>query len=81
MNTFIRNKEFRWITLSDWISVFGDSVFYLAFISFATTLENSTLAISFVTLSEMIPDTISFVFGYICDRTKKSIKQILDVHL
>lgn len=74
MNTFIKNRSFRYITLSDWFSVLGDSIFYLAFISFAAGLQNSNLAITLVTISETLPDAFSFVGGYFSDRTKRKYK-------
>lgn len=43
MNTFIKNRDFRWITISDWISVFGDSIFYLAMITYASSFEKMDL--------------------------------------
>lgn len=70
MKTFLNNKNFRYITISDWFSVLGDSLFFLAFISFAATLKNSEIAITLVTLSETIPDVLSFFAGYLCDKTK-----------
>lgn len=27
METFFKNREFRWITISDWVSAFGDAIF------------------------------------------------------
>lgn len=77
MGTFLKNREFRWITMSDWFSVIGDSIFYLALINFASTLSNPALAISLVTISETLPDALSFVAGYLCDKTKKNILLIL----
>lgn len=77
MGTFLKNREFRWITMSDWFSVIGDSIFYLALINFASTLSNPALAISLVTISETLPDALSFVAGYLCDKTKK--KYIADI--
>ena len=77
MGTFLKNRDFRWITMSDWFSVIGDSIFYLALISFASTLSNPGLAISLVTISETVPDALSFVAGYLCDKTKK--KYIADI--
>lgn len=71
MNTFLKNKDFRWITMSDWLSVIGDSIFYLALISFASSLSDSALAISLVTISETLPDALSFCSGYLCDKTSK----------
>lgn len=74
METFFKNREFRWITISDWVSAFGDAIFFMAYMAFASTLDNSALAISLVTLSESIPDFTSFLTGYFCDRTKEKYK-------
>lgn len=74
MFTFIKNREFRWITISDWISVFGDSIFYLAMISYAATFEKNSIAITLITISETLPDILSCITGYLGDRTKNKIR-------
>jgi len=73
MRTFLKNKEFRWITISDLISVFGDSIFYLAMIAYASSFDNSSLAITLVTISETLPDALSAITGYWSDRTKRKM--------
>lgn len=70
MNVFLKNKLYRVITISDCLSVIGDSIFYLALIAYANKLENSILAVSIVTMSEAIPPFFSVYTGYLVDKTK-----------
>lgn len=55
MRVFIRNKLYRYITISDSLSVIGDSIFYLALIAYASQLPDSIFAISIISLSETFP--------------------------
>lgn len=64
MRVFIKNKLYRMITISDGLSVIGDSLFYLALISYANNMQNSAFAITLITLSEAIPPFLSFYTGY-----------------
>ncbi|WP_061763558.1 hypothetical protein, partial [Streptococcus pneumoniae] len=33
MHIFLKNRAFRQLTVNEWISSFGDTIFYLAFIN------------------------------------------------
>ncbi len=70
MNVFFKNREYRYITISDCLSVIGDSFFYIVMITYANLLDNSTLAISLLTISEVLPDFLSVFTGYFVDKTK-----------
>lgn len=74
MKTYLYNKDFRWITISDWVSVFGDAIFYLVILSFATGVNKSELAISLVAFCDLIPDTLSFLMGYCGDHTRNKFR-------
>ena len=56
MNLLLKNRIYRFITYSDILSVIGDSLFYLAFLTYASTLENSAIAISIISISESLPE-------------------------
>ncbi|MGU7967453.1 MFS transporter [Streptococcus suis] len=78
MNVFLKNKLYRVITISDCLSVIGDSIFYLALIAYASKIDNSILAVSIVTVSESIPPFFSVYTGYLVDRTNnKAMADIL----
>lgn len=79
MRVFIKNKLFRYITISDSLSVIGDSIFYLALIAYASQLPNSVFAISIITLSETIPPFLAFWTGYIVDKTPNKYKASADI--
>ena len=61
MNLLLKNRIYRFITYSDILSVIGDSLFYLAFLTYASTLENSAIAISIISISENAVDRKSVV--------------------
>lgn len=78
MNVFLKNKLYRVITISDCLSVIGDSIFYLALIAYASKIDNSILAVSIVSVSEAIPPFFSVYTGYLVDRTNnKAMADIL----
>lgn len=65
--------------MSDMISNLGDVLYYLALISYVSKLDKSNMdiAISIITISEMLPTFIAFITGSIADKTKNKINGIL----
>lgn len=76
MKKLLKNKLYLKILASDIISNFGDIVYYLALMNYALILPNSTLAISFITLSESLPFISTFLTGYFADKTNDKVKNI-----
>ena len=74
MNLLLKNKIYRFITYSDILSVIGDSFFYLAFLTYASTLENSAIAISIISISESLPEVFSMFTGVYADKIKDKAK-------
>ena len=74
MNLLLKNKIYRFITYSDILSVIGDSFFYLAFLTYASTLENSAIAISIISISESLPEVFSMFTGVYADKVKDKAK-------
>ena len=79
MRVFIRNKLYRYITISDSLSVIGDSIFYLALIAYASQLPDSIFAISIISLSETFPPFLAFWTGHIVDKTPDKYKAGADI--
>ena len=46
MNTFLTNKNFRQLLINQWISGFGDIVFYLALMNYVSAYFFAPLAIT-----------------------------------
>ena len=55
----------------------GDILFYLAFMTYASKLQNYSLALSLIAISESIPRLFYIVGGYFADRTKNKYKNIV----
>lgn len=58
----------------EWLSLLGDSLYYLALLSYASKLENPSLAVLIVSLSETIPNFFQIFLGVLADSTKQRTK-------
>lgn len=76
MNLLLKNRIYRFITYSDILSVIGDSLFYLAFLTYASTLENSAIAISIISISESLPEIFQYLREFMRIRLRIRRKQI-----
>lgn len=76
MKKLLANRLYLTLWVSDIISNFGDTVYYLALMNYALFLPNPKLAISLITLSETIPYLGTFLTGYLGDKTAEKIKTI-----
>ncbi len=73
MQLIIKNNIFRRLLLSNIISILGDSFYYLALITYASTFDNKNLAISIIAVSELLPQVLSVITGSLADNTKHKI--------
>ncbi|KRL88700.1 MAG: MFS transporter [Thomasclavelia ramosa] len=76
MNVFLKNKDYRKFSVASFLSSAGDILFYLAFMTYASKLENYSLALSLIAISESIPRLFDIFGGYLADRTHKKFKNI-----
>lgn len=76
MNVFLKNKDYRRLSIAGFLSSTGDVLFYLAFMTYASKLKNYTLALSLIAISESIPKLFDILGGYLADRTKNKFKNI-----
>lgn len=75
MNIFFTNKDFRQLTINQWISTVGDTIFYLAFINHVSSAPFAPLAIFLISLSETAPQILQIFTGAIADfQTKRIFK-------
>lgn len=63
--------------VSDIISNFGDTLYFIALMTYVTELKDSNLAISIVNISETIPILFTIFFGIIADRTLNKVEMII----
>lgn len=64
----------QWRTL-EWVSLLGDSLYYLALLSYASKLDNPSLAVMIVTFSETIPNFSQIILGVFADSTRYRTKK------
>ena len=81
MKQILSNKLFMSLTLSDLISNFGDSLYYLVMMRYVLDIPQTTLAMSIIYLSEMIPLMTAIFTGDLADRTSNKISAILKTQL
>lgn len=77
MHLFFRNRTFRQITLNSWVSGFGDTLFYLAFINYVSAYPFAPMAILLISISETAPTVLSFFIGTLADFQKNRIRKSL----
>lgn len=65
------------LTLSDLISNFGDSLFYLVMMRYVLDIPQTTLVMSIITLTEMVPMITNMVSGDRADQTDNKLGAIL----
>ncbi|MBP2623927.1 hypothetical protein [Streptococcus oricebi] len=73
MNIFFTNKDFRQLTINQWISTVGDTIFYLAFINHVSSAPFAPLAIFLISLSETAPQILQIFTGVIADFQSRRI--------
>ncbi|WEV45733.1 MFS transporter [Streptococcaceae bacterium ESL0687] len=76
MKKILTNKLYMVSWISDMISNFGDSLYYLALMNYVISLPHSKFAISIITISETVPLFASFFTGYLADRTADKVRKI-----
>ncbi|MGT2547845.1 hypothetical protein ACQCTK_03905 [Streptococcus milleri] len=73
MNIFLSNRNFRQLSINEWISTFGDTVFYLAFINYVSSYAFAPIAILMITTSETLPQIMQIFTGVVADFQKNRI--------
>ncbi|QNQ81164.1 MFS transporter [Lactobacillus sp. PV034] len=76
MNVFLKNKDYRRLSIANFLSSAGDILFYLAFMTYASKLKNYSLALSLIAISESIPRLFDIFGGYLADKTHNKFKNI-----
>lgn len=76
MNVFLKNQSFRKFSIASFLSGAGDVLFYLAFMTYASKLDNYSLALSLIAISESVPRLFEIFGGYLADRTRNKFRNI-----
>ncbi|MCR8969598.1 MFS transporter [Facklamia sp. 7083-14-GEN3] len=77
MKKILSNKLYLKLLISDLISNFGDTLYFIALMTYVTEIKNSNLAISIVTVSESLPILFTVFFGMIADKTLNKVEMII----
>ena len=77
MRKILRNQLYLKVLLSDLISNLGDTLYFIALMTYVTELKDSNLAVSIINLSETIPILFTVFFGIIADRTLNKVETII----
>ena len=67
MKVFLQNRDFRQLTINQWISTVGDTIFYLAFLNYVADASFAPLAILLITISETVPQVLQIFMGVLAD--------------
>ena len=67
MKVFLKNRDFRQLTINQWISTVGDTIFYLAFLNYVADASFAPLAILLITISETVPQVLQIFMGVLAD--------------
>ncbi|WP_058303572.1 MFS transporter [Gorillibacterium timonense] len=77
MNLFRKNLLYRRVLAADALSVAGDAIYYIALMTYASQLPNSSQAIWWISLSEMLPGMLYAFFGVLADRSTNRTNRLL----
>ena len=77
MIVFAKNKNFRQLLINQWISGFGDIVFYLALMNYVSAYSFAPLAVLLISLFETLPQLIQVFTGVAADFQKNRIHKYL----
>ena len=77
MNIFLKNRNFRQLLINQWISGFGDIVFYLALMNYVSAYSFAPLAVFIISLSETLPQFIQVFTGVAADFQKNRTQKYL----
>lgn len=75
------NQKLYQLFMADALSEIGDVFYYVALITYASQLANSSLAISLVTTLEFIPPVFSIIIGPLADKLRNKTKVSMSVNI
>lgn len=79
MNTFLTNKSYRMLLINQWVSSFGDTLFYISFISYVSEYKFASLAVLCITVSETLPQISQLFTGVIADFQKNRVAKYIAI--
>ncbi len=77
MQLLRHNPLYRTLLSSGAVSALGDSIYYIALLTYASQFPNPSLAILLVSLSETLPGVLSVILGVLSDRTAAKARRLV----
>ena len=71
------NQTYRHLIFATLFSTFGDSIYYIALLTYASQFENAILAITLVSLSETLPYLLGVVTGGLADQSRNKNRKLI----
>ncbi|MFZ7334590.1 MFS transporter [Streptococcus pluranimalium] len=81
MKVILFNKTYVISLIADLLSNFGDALYSLALLNYVLLLPDTTLAVSIVSFSEVVPVVTYLLTGYWSDKTQNKVYGILGSQL
>lgn len=81
MRIFKYNKLYRVLIISNSLGLIGRTLFDIVFIMYANSFPNPTLAVSIVSVITTIPYILSFITGYLADKTNQKVYSMLVIRI
>ncbi len=81
MKNMQSNQKLYQLFTADALSEIGDVFYYVALITYASQLANSSLAISLVTTLEFIPPVFSIIIGPLADKLRNKTRVSMSVNI
>lgn len=77
MQLLRHNPLYRTLLTSGAVSALGDSIYYIALLTYASRFPKPSLAILLVSLSETLPGVLSVFLGVLSDRTAAKARRLV----
>lgn len=76
----LKNQKYRVFLITDFLSIIGDGLFYIALMTFATSISKNGYAISLVSISETLPLLFTFFTGLLADLSTNRYKDLKNIY-
>lgn len=79
MIDILKNKKYKVFLITDFFSVIGDGLFYIALMTFARSISDNGYAITLVSISENLPLLFTFFTGLVADSSANKYRDLRNV--
>lgn len=79
MNLFLKNKVFRWLTISDFLNNSGASIYNIVFVIYASMMPNPRIMVFVANAIMLIPIFFQISVGIRADKTEHKVKWAISI--